>query len=262
MAKLKHFIGLKIKHFVIILTIVTFTSCNETPKTLTKAAATQLKIDAHHKSVDSINAFILPYHHHVESVLDSTLSFAPYTITKNDHPYNSTAGNLMADIVMAQANPIFKKQTGLPIDFVLLNHGGIRSIISKGRVTTNTAYEVMPFENQIVVAHLKGETVLKLVDYLIASNRAHPISGIQLVLNKDNTLHSFLIKGQPLDLKKTYQVATSDYLINGGDRMTFFKEALSYQELNYKIRNAMIDYFSKVDTLTPKIDSRYYKLKE
>jgi hypothetical protein len=55
-------------------------------------------------------------------------------------------------------------------------------------------------------------------------------------------------------------VATSDYLVTGGDNMTFFTEALSKTETDYKIRNAIIDYFSKVDTLTPKVDLRYYQL--
>jgi 2',3'-cyclic-nucleotide 2'-phosphodiesterase (5'-nucleotidase family) len=32
------------------------------------------------------------------------------------------------------------------MDIVLLNHGGIRSIIPKGEVTTRTAFEIMPFE--------------------------------------------------------------------------------------------------------------------
>jgi 2',3'-cyclic-nucleotide 2'-phosphodiesterase (5'-nucleotidase family) len=143
---------------------------------------------------------------------------------------------------------------------VLLNHGGIRSIISKGNVTSRTAYEVMPFENSVVVVELKGEALLKMVDYLIQSKRAHPVAGIQLILNKDNTVNTFTINGKPVDKNKSYYVATSDYLVTGGDNMTFFKEALSKTETDYKIRNAMIDFFSKVDTLAPKVDLRYYQL--
>jgi hypothetical protein len=38
---------------------------------------------------------------------------------------------LLADIILSEANP-FQIRTGAQIDFVLLNHGSIRSIISNG----------------------------------------------------------------------------------------------------------------------------------
>ncbi len=260
MAKLKHFGILKIKHFVIIVTLLIFSSCKNTPEFLTEIAGEQIPIDSSYTSVDSIQNFITPYHDRVEQILDSTLSYAPFLISKTDDPYNTTAGNLMADVLLEQTGPIFKQRTGNDLDFVLLNHGGIRSVISKGNISARTAYEVMPFENTVVVVGLKGEQVLEMVDYLIKSKRAHPVAGIQIVLNKDNSVNKISINGQPLEKNKTYYVATSDYLVNGGDNMNFFKEAVSKTETDYKIRNAMIDYFSKVDTVAPKVDLRYYKL--
>ncbi|SIQ59085.1 5'-nucleotidase C-terminal domain-containing protein [Maribacter ulvicola] len=260
MAKLKHFDILNIKHYVIFITILGLVSCKETPKHLIELTGKQIAIDTSYTSVDSIQEFIQPYHDRVESILDSTLAYAPFVISKTDGKFNTTAGNLMADIVWNMTNPIFEKRTGNNIDMVLLNHGGIRSIISKGNVTSRTAYEVMPFENSVVVVELKGEALLKMVDYLIKSKRAHPVAGIQLILNKDNTVKTFTINRKPVDKNKSYYVATSDYLVTGGDNMEFFKDALSKTETDYKIRNAMIDFFSKVDTLAPKVDLRYYQL--
>ena len=46
-----------------------------------------------------------------------------------------------------------------------------------------------------------------------------------------------------------YYVATSDYLANGGDNMTFFKESTIKFDIEYKLRNMLIDYFKKVDIL-------------
>ncbi|MBQ4914906.1 5'-nucleotidase C-terminal domain-containing protein [Maribacter sp. MMG018] len=260
MAKLKHFSYLKIKHFVIITTIGLVGSCKQSPQTLTDIAAKQIVVDSTYHSVEEISNFVKPYHDHVNSVLDSTLAYAPHKITKTDGEYNTSAGNLMADIVLLQASPVFKKRTGKDIDFVLLNHGGIRSVISKGNVSARTAYEVMPFENTMAVASLKGSSILDMVSYLIKSKRPHPVAGIQIVLNADNTLNSLKIQGKPFDKNKTYYVATSNYLITGGDNMGFFKDADEIIEIDYKIRNAMIDYFTKVDTITAKVDDRYYKL--
>ncbi|TLP81276.1 5'-nucleotidase C-terminal domain-containing protein [Maribacter sp. ACAM166] len=260
MAKLKHFSILKIKHFVIFFALSVLASCKNQKEHLTELTGKQIPIDSSYSSIDSIQNFINPYHDRVEQILDSTLAYATSTITKSDGKFNTTAGNLMADIVLTETDPIFNKRTGHHIDFVLLNHGGIRSVISKGNVTARTAYEVMPFENDVVVVELRGETLLKMVDYLIKSKQAHPVAGIQLILNKDNTLNTFTIAGKPLDVNRNYFVATSDYLVTGGDNMNFFKEALSKTETDYKIRNAMIDYFSKKDTIAPTVDLRYYQL--
>ena len=260
MAKLPLFGVLKIKHCVIFVTMLFFASCKNAPEQLIDLTGRQIAIDSNSRAIDSIQKFIQPYHDHVENVLDSTLAYAPFTISKTDGPYNTTAGNLMADIVLSETNPIFKKRTGNNIDLVLLNHGGIRSVISKGNVTARTAYEVMPFENSVVVVELTGESLLEMVSYLTKSKRAHPVAGVQIILNKDNTLKTFTIGGSPVDMNKSYFVATSDYLVTGGDNMTFFKESLSKTETDYKIRNAMIDFFTKVDTLSPKVDLRYYQL--
>ena len=57
------------------------------------------------------------------------------------------------------------------------------------------------------------------------------------------------INNQPLDENRIYYVGTSDYLANGGDNMTFFKESKIKFDMEYKLRNMMIDYFKKVDTI-------------
>ena len=249
---------LKIKHFVVFVTLIGLTSCNQDYKALKKIEGKQISIDSTHIQKASIEEFVSPYRRRINEVLDSTLAYAPKTITKIDGEFNTSAGNLMADIVLSEANAIFKSRTGKEIDFVLLNHGGIRSIISAGNVSARNAFEVMPFENNIVVAEIKGSDVQEMVSYLINSGRAHPIAGMQIVLDKNKRLRYAKIKGMPLDPERTYYVATSDYLVSGGDDMGFFKNNTSITDTDYLIRNAMIDYFKKVDTLAPKVDNRFY----
>ncbi len=250
---------LKIKHFVIFLTIGVCFSCTNATS-LAKIEGGQIGIDASIKASDTIDNIIAPYRKRIDAVLDSTLAYAPLTISKTDGTYNTTAGNLLADIVLSEAGPIFNSRTGEKIDFVLLNHGGIRSIISKGKVTARSAYEMMPFENAIVVAKLNEKTVQNLVLYLRDYGRPHPISGLQVVLNKENEIQSIRVQGQLLDENRTYNVGTSNYLINGGDDMVFFTDALQVTPIDYKIRNAIIDYFNKVDTIAPVVDDRFYRI--
>ncbi len=252
--------NLKIKQFVIIITIVLFASCKQGNQKLVKITGEQIAISDSITGTKEIVDFVAPYQKRIDQVLDSTLAYAPNSITKTDGALNTTAGNMMADAVLQLVAPVFKSRTQNNLDFVLLNHGGIRSIISAGKVTSRTAYEIMPFENTVVVVGLKGKAIRDMVQYLIASKKPHPIAGIQIIIDKNDSLSAVNIQGKPFDENKVYYVATSNYLVNGGDNMNFFNDKISITETDYLIRNIMIDYFAKKDTIAPIIDDRFIKL--
>lgn len=250
----------KTSHLLLIACILLFASCNHKNDKLVSIQAQEILIDEHISEVDSIVAYIAPFRDRIEQVLDSSLAYAPWPLTKGDGKYNTSVGNFMADVIYSEANPIYEARTGNDIDFALLNHGGIRADIPKGIVNARTAYEIMPFENNIVVVDLPGKSVLNLVEYLIKARRPHPVSHMEIVLNRNNTLHRLKINGEPFDVNRTYHVATSSYLVTGGDNMTFFKGMTGSLDTDYLLRNAIIDYFKKVDTLTAKVDDRFIKL--
>jgi len=249
------------KHSLLVICLIILSSCKKDVH-LYKIEGQQINISDSLQTNSEIENFIKPYRDNVNKNLDSILAYAVDTYSKSDGDYNTAIGNMMADAVYTEANPIFKSRTGEDIDFVLLNHGGIRSIISKGNVTTRTAYEVMPFDNSTVVVKLKGAQVKELIDYLVKAKRAHPISKLNIVLDADGNFKSAGLNGEALDYSKTYYVATNDYLYNGGDRMNFFKTNDSLYVLDYKIRNVLIDHFKKIDTLKPTIDNRFIQLKD
>lgn len=240
--------------------LLAFVSC-KTPVTYGKIEGKRITITDTLPSDPSVEAFIKPYREHVNSDLENVLSYAVDTYSKSDGYLNTAIGNFIADVMYEQSNPLFNERTGHDIDFALLNHGGIRAIISKGNITTRTAYEVMPFENAIVVVKLKGEQVKELLDYLVVAKRAHPISKLKIILGENDNLIEASVKGKPIDYNKSYYVLTNDYLLNGGDGMDFFKKRDTLFVLNYKIRNALIDYFTKTDTINPTIDDRFIQLK-
>lgn len=250
------------KHILLLLSLLVLNACKKQALYLQKIEGKQINISDSLQRNLNIDNFIKPYREHVNANLDSTLAYAVDTYSKSDGEYNTAIGNMMADAVYEESNALFKSRTGENIDFVLLNHGGIRAIISKGNVSKRTAYQVMPFDNSVVVVKLKGSEVRKLIDYLAKAKRAHPISQLQLVLNSDSTINSVSLNEKALDFNKTYNVATNDYLYNGGDRMDFFKTNDSLYVLDYKIRNVLIDYFTKIDTLNPVIDNRFIQLKK
>ncbi len=252
---------LKIKHYVIFITIGSLISCQTGPKKVSEVHAKQLSLNDSIAQIDSIDSYITPFRNRIDQVLDSPLAYASHNITKTKGALNTNAGNLLADIVFEQTKPIFKSRTGNDLDFVLLNYGGIRAVISKGTVTARTAYEVMPFENSITTVAMNGRAIRELVNYLVKSSVPHPISGIQIVVDKNKNLQAVTIQGKPFDEERIYYVATSNYLVSGGDNMVFFEKATSITEIDYIIRNAIIDYFKKVDTIAPVIDDRFIQKK-
>lgn len=239
--------------------IIFLHSCKkDTTYALEKVQSTTIAIDQNSAEDSTIAQIIAPYKSRVDTEMDSTLAYAPKSLSKKDSKYNTAIGNMMADAVFEMANPVFKSRTGYPFNAVLLNYGGIRSILSQGDVTTRTAFEIMPFENEVVVVELSGKQLQELFTYL-SHGTAHPISGLQLTLGANNEISQALIQGQPIIENETYFIATSDYLQKGGDNMTFLGKPVSILTLDYKIRNVLIDYFKKKDTITPVRDERFIK---
>jgi 2',3'-cyclic-nucleotide 2'-phosphodiesterase (5'-nucleotidase family) len=234
-------------------------SCDNSKKLVTTGVQ-NISINKEIEAVKEIEDIIAPYKVNLDKTMNEVLSFSVDTYSKNNGDYNTAVGNMMADAVFELTSPLFRNRTGKNIDMVLLNHGGIRANLPKGNITTKTAYSLMPFENSVVVTALKGSVILEMTNYLRSFKKAHPISGLELVLNADNSYRKILVGGKSVESEKTYYVATNDYLYKGGDRMDFFKKSDTLYDLNYKIRNVLLDYFSKNDTLSPTIDQRFIKL--
>ena len=193
--------------------------------------------------------------------MNTPISYSPETYKKNDGELNSTLSNMFADATYEMSNPVFNKMSGENIDIVLLNNGGIRSIISKGNISEKTAFELMPFENSIVVLELSGLSIIKMIDYLRKVKLQHPISGLQITLNNDYSVNEVKINGVSIENEKKYYVATTDYLLEGGDKMYFLAETTKTTDINYKMRDILIDYFKKYDTLKLKSDNRFIRIK-
>lgn len=247
------------KNIFLVFGLLLIASC-KVPMDVSKIEGKNVNINDSLQPVANIETFIKPYRENINKDLDSILAYSVDTYSKSDGHLNTAIGNLLADVIYEEADPVFFKRTGEHIDFVLMNHGGIRAIISKGPITKRTAFELMPFENSIVVSKLPGANVKELLDYLAKAKRAHPISKLKIVLDKDGQVIESLVNQVPIDFNKTYNIATNDYLINGGDGMDFFKGSEAVFVLDYKIRNSLIDYFMKTDTLNPVIDDRFIQL--
>lgn len=245
------------RKIIALLAIFLAFSCSKEKQLISKIEGKRININDSLTANQEIEDFIKPFRERIQEDMEKVLSYAPKNMHKNDGELETTIGNLMADLVKSQSEPVYKKRTDKSIDICLLNHGGIRAPIPKGPIKTRTAFNVMPFENSIVVAELTAENIHNMVTYLAKAKRAHPISGLTIKLDKDFNVTEALVNGKPIEDGRTYTVVTSDYLQNGGDRMNFLKDPKSLEVLDYKIRNAMIDYFKTVDTIPAQLNGRF-----
>lgn len=261
MVKLKNYNGV-VKHFVLLLTFTTVISCAEKKYAVTKIEGKEIGItDKNSEVVGSsaseqakqIENFIKPYRDRIDADLNTVLGNAPETLDKSGE-WQTPMGNFLADITFEKSDKVFQLREKKAIDICLLNHGGIRSIIPKGNITARTAYEVMPFENSAIVIGLKGEQILEIVNYIISEKKPHPLKGMTFTIDKNNQPKNILVNEKALDENKVYYVVTSDYLSNGGDNMIFFKKGVEKYDLDYKLRNIIIDYFKENKTITANKD--------
>lgn len=241
-----------LRRFVLFLTMGGLMACGTSGFHNSKIEGKKLPVTSEYAETPELENFIKPYRDHINKDLDSVLSYAPETLDKSKpiDKWQTPIGNLMADVTLEAADKVLFAREKRHADICLLNHGGIRAILPKGDVTARTAFEIMPFENSLVVIALKGEQIREIADYLIKEKKPHPLAGMEIRLDKDATMvNDITVKGKPLELNKIYNVATSDYLSNGGDNMEFFKRGVATYDLDYKLRNVYIDYFKSTDTI-------------
>jgi len=251
------------KYFWILLILISFNACKEKPLILHRIEGRQLPVDKSNLIDTLISKTIAPYKATLSAEMDSVLAYAPNDMYKGRHDSDkaeTSIGNFMADLCYTQGNPVFNKLSGKNVDFVLLNFGGIRAGIPKGDVTVGRAYEVMPFENKMVVVELSYAKLQELFTYL-ASSKAHPISKQLHISFIDGKLEKATINDKKIDKNKTYHVLTSDYLQHGGDRMFFFKDPVKLYPLEYKIRTALLDELKAIKTIIAKEDGRMHRTK-
>lgn len=199
-----------------------------------------------------MDAIIQPYKEELEGKMNTKISHTNTELNKTGD--NSNLGNLLADYTFQGADAWAKKNNIPPIDAAVINIGGIRTIIPKGDILTKQIYEVMPFENEIVIVKMTGKDVEGLFDYYMKTQKNNPVSHI-LIETDDNSISKKLINGKSVDEGKTYYIATSDYLALGGDNMFFFSKGQMIQT-GIKMRDLFLEKFKQNPEISAPDDVR------
>ena len=158
-----------------------------------------------------VAALVTRYRATLGERLSETVATASAEITPSGEPSNAL-GVLVADEMLAH----LAAMPGMTVDCFVTNDGGLRAPIYPGPVQLKHVFEVMPFDNELVVLEIDGAGLQRIAD-TIAKKNGEPVAGLRMLI--DPTIPratEVAVGGQPLDPARTYHVGTTDYLAESG----------------------------------------------
>ncbi|MDR1584593.1 MAG: 5'-nucleotidase C-terminal domain-containing protein [Prevotellaceae bacterium] len=242
--------------FIASVFLLSLASCRQETWRIVQATSVKIPVDSSAELIadKDYQAFILPYKQQIDSELNTVIgrSATAMAVARPE----SLLSNFSADMLREAAS----EKLDTIIDIAIVNVGGLRTQLPKGDITKRHIFELMPFENELVVLWLRGEKLSELLD-IIASVGGEGISGIKMGIKNNNAVN-VLINGQPLEPDKLYAIATNDFLAGGNDKLTPLAEYERRVDSGLKLRNVYIDYIvsktQKGGEIQSKLDKRIY----
>lgn len=217
---------------------------------------------------DEMQAYVGELQGHFETLLNTVVAESKVDLLAADREETAwlvrssetNLGDLCADAYRVM----------MDADVAIVNGGGIRANIYKGDVTYGDILAVHPYGNLLCVVEATGQQIL---DALEMGARAYPgitggfqqVSGITfdlygdipsgVVLDEngmfvrvDGTyrVQNVKINGEPLDLDKTYTLASHNYCLkNGGDGFSMFQGCNLIKDETMVDNEALIRYITE-----------------
>ncbi|WP_333597472.1 5'-nucleotidase [Chryseobacterium flavum] len=234
---------MKNKFLLLGIALVSLTACKTASPLQIANVQTRKNISINNelKNDEEFVKVIEPYKLKLDKEMNQKISHTSVDLTKQGD--NSNLGNLLADYTFEGGNEWAKTNLKKNVDAALINIGGIRTTIAKGDIMLKNVFEVMPFENEVVIVKMKGADLQGLFEYYAKTQVNNPVSHLYIETNNGQVIKS-LINGKTVDPAKDYYIATSDYLALGGDNMKFFAKGETIAT-GIKMRDLFIDYFKK-----------------
>ena len=244
--------------FLILVLLVCCASCQKKKWTVVQASSTKIAIDSttEANADKTYEAFLQSFKEQMNEKMNVVIGQTSQTM-RVSRP-ESLLSNFSADVTREVGADYLKEN----VDIGIVNVGGLRTEISKGDITVGNIFELMPFENELVILWLKGDKLAGLCD-AIASVGGEGISGISMGI-KDGKAVNPTVEGKALDEKKTYIIATSDFLAEGNDKLVQLAEYEKLEKTGIKIRDMFIDYIKseteKGKEIKSQLDKRIYEI--
>ena len=238
---------------IFILVALCCSACHRPGKVVSKTS----KIHMIDSTLDAIQdtqyiAYMEPIKAELEAQLNAPIGYAP----KDLEVYQPECPmlNWASDALLAIARDLCPES----VDVAVVNIGGMRCNWGAGDITFRHVFELMPFDNMLVVLTLKGSDLQQLGE-IFAYSGGQGIAGMRIKAVGDKVMQQdalVTINGQAIEMDKTYTVATSDYLSQGNDGMLPLKNHIQCWNSEEKIRDLYIEYIKQVKVVEARVDGR------
>lgn len=206
----------------------------------------------------ALESMVKPYRDSLVKDMSTLIAISSTPLIK-DKP-ESKLTNLVSDLLLDAGKSYCREQNqNFMPDAAYVNYGGLRASLPKGNITVERIFELMPFENEIVLVKITGDAFLQMAEK-IAARGGEGIAGFRLGISQGK-VSSLTVQGKTVDLDASYWIVTSDYIANGGDQMSMFANA---QRINtgMKIREVLIqslaERYQKMGIIDVKEDGRIF----
>lgn len=235
--------------FVTFLSVL-ITACSSTKRVATivdRPVYKQYKVDSNAKGDTNISAFLRPYSIEVSKQMNVVIGETESALERKMP--EGTLGNFVSDAMKERAAVSYNRG----VDAAFVNYGGLRvDNIAPGPIKLGKMYELMPFDNIVVLLHLKGAEFMQILN-TIASKKGWPIAGVQMQIRNDKAVN-VLVGGEPIQNDSSYTIATTDYTANGNEGFEFLK-AFKQENNGYLFRDALIDFVKSKTNAGKKISA-------
>jgi 2',3'-cyclic-nucleotide 2'-phosphodiesterase (5'-nucleotidase family) len=209
------------------------------------AKAEVLPVSASIPEDADIQKVIAPYAAEIRASFDQSLVQAPQGLFRGRRGEENLLGYWVADVMQGAA----EAATGGPVPFAITNAGGLRSNLRPGLLKVADIFELMPFENELVVVELSGAEVIQVVKESIVRRGGEPCAGVKAVVGgtpEAGTLTVTWADGRPIDPAAPVKVATTDYLYGGGDSLPTLKKGRKPFTTGLTLRQILLDQCARL----------------
>lgn len=215
--------------------------------------------DSDRKPDEKILGIIGKYKKQLEPILSRVIGSAPESLDRRDYHYykeENPLNNFVSDAL--------KEKAGTDIFIHVVP--AVRDTINSGDVNVGKVYKMLPWEHYITKMKMKGKDVKQVLEAQV-SGPAHcgSVSGLKVVIDSNKPKGRRLVsvttaEGKPLEDEKVYDVGSEDYFADGALGMTGFKNALSREDTDLDVRDALISHIEGDPLITGKMDGRFVNL--
>jgi 2',3'-cyclic-nucleotide 2'-phosphodiesterase (5'-nucleotidase family) len=175
-----------------------------------------------------------------------------------------TDENLLGYWVADEMRKRASAATGTEVAFAFTNRGGLRANLRAGMLKVGDIFELMPFENELVVIELTGAEVIKVVESGVLRRGGEPVSGVKVRVSGTAARPQISITwadGRPIDPAATVKAASTDYLVGGGDGYRSLREGRRPFTTGLLLRQILLDACTELakrkEPLLPPATGRY-----